>query len=520
MKAKFDLTLTRRHFIHTALKASAVAGFPGIVRSQTSRPLVPQGVASGDVTGGRAVIWSRADRAARMFVEYSTTERFTNALRVPGPAALETSDFTARVVLTDLPAGQRIFYRVLFQDLADLRSWSIPVAASFSTPAAGSRPRSVTLAWSADTVGQGWGINPEWGGLRLYQTLRAAQPDVFIHCGDTIYADQHLPAEIALDDGKVWKNVVTEAKSKVAETLDEFRGNYQYNLLDEHMRRFNAEVSQVVLWDDHEVRDNWYWERDLTSDDRYKVKSAALLAARARRAFQEYQPIGINSSDPDRIHRTIPYGPLVEIFALDLRSYRGPNSENRQTTLDDRSRIFGASQLASLQARLAESRATWKVIASDMPIGVVVPDRPSFYEAIANAEPGAPLGRELETAGLLRFIRDRRIRNTVWITADVHYCAAHHYDPARAKFTEFDPFWEFVAGPLNAGTYPPGTLDPTFGPDLKFAGTAASTKPNRPPSDGLQFFGTLTIDARTRAMTVKLIDLAGKVLYSRELAAR
>ena len=502
-----------------ALQATAVAGFPAIVRAQTARPSLPQGVAAGDVTGNRAVIWSRADRAARMFVEYATTEKFDNPRRVPGPAALETSDFTARVVLEDLPPGQRIFYRVRFQDLADLRGWSDPVAGSFRTPATPTSPRDVTLAWSADTVGQGWGINPDWGGLKLYETMRGAEPDVFIHCGDTIYADQHLPAEVKLDDGTVWKNVVTEAKSKVAESLDEFRGNYRYNLLDEHMRRFNAEVPQVVLWDDHEVRDNWYWERDLTGDERYRVKSAALLAARARRAFQEYQPLAFDPRDPDRIHRTIPYGPLAQIFALDLRSYRGPNSENRQTVVDDGSRLFGAAQMQALKAGLAASRATWKVIASDLPIGLVVRDPPSFYEAVSNGDPGAPLGRELELAELLRFIRDRRIRNVVWITADVHYCAAHHYAPARAAFTEFEPFWEFVAGPLHAGTYAPAALDATFGPEVKFTGTTSATRPNRPPSDGLQFFGTLTIGARTRALTARLRDLSGRVLYSVELAA-
>jgi alkaline phosphatase D len=452
-----------------------------------------------------------------MFVEYATTERFENARRVPGPAALETSDFTARVVLTGLPAGQRIFYRVLFQDLADIRGWSDPVTGAFSTPSAGPRPRGVTIAWSADTVGQGWGINREWGGLRLYETMRAAQPDVFVHCGDTVYADQPLAAEVKLDDGTVWKNVVTEAKTKVAETLDEFRGNYQYNLLDDHMRRFNAEVPQVVLWDDHEVRDNWYWERDLSRDDRYAVKSAALLAARARRAFIEYQPIAISAEDADRIHRVIPYGPLVDIFAIDLRSYRGANSENRQAALDERSSILGAAQLDTLKARLASSRATWKVIASDMPVGVVVRDLPSFYEAIANGDGGPPLGRELEIANLLKFVHDRRIRNVVWITGDVHYCAAHHYHPSRAKFTGFDPFWEFVAGPLHAGTFAPGPMDPTFGPEVKFAGTTAATKPNRPPSEGLQFFGTLTIDARTRVLTVALRDLSGRTVYTVEL---
>ena len=281
------MPLSRRTFLQRTLTAAAVAGFPAIVRSQGSRPALPQGVASGDVTNGRAVIWSRADRAARMFVEYSTSDRFTDVRRIPGPAALETSDFTARVVLTGLPAGQRIFYRVLFQDLNDIRTWSDPAGGSFATPGGPGAARDVTIAWSGDTVGQGWGINPDWGGLRLYETMRAAQPDVFVHCGDTIYADQPLLPQVKLDDGTVWKNVVTEAKSKVAETLDEFRGNYQYNLLDAHMRRFNAEVPQVVIWDDHEVRDNWYWERDLTRDERYRVKSAALLAARARRAFLE-----------------------------------------------------------------------------------------------------------------------------------------------------------------------------------------------------------------------------------------
>ncbi|MCA1560053.1 MAG: alkaline phosphatase D family protein [Acidobacteria bacterium] len=480
---------------------------------------MPQGIAVGDVSSGRAVVWSRADRPARLVVEYSTSDTFARAARRVGPAALESSDYTARIVLTDLPPDQRIFYRVLFQDLSDVRVWSVPHVGSFRTPPAGGASRDVTLAWSADTVGQGWGINQEWGGLRLYETMRRAQPDIFIHCGDTIYADQHLPSEIKLDDGTLWRNVVTEAKSKVAETLSEFRGNYQYNLIDDHMRRFNAEVAQIVIWDDHEVRDNWYPARNLDQDQRYQGKSMALIAARARQAFFEYNPVPTQGDDAERVYRSIPYGPAVEVFALDMRSYRGPNSANRQPVLDESSVLMGGGQIAQLKARLAATRATWKVIASDMPIGLIVRDG-QLYEAVANAENGVPLGRELELADLLRFIRDRRIRNVVWITGDVHYCAAHHYDPARARFTAFDPFWEFVAGPLNAGTFGPNELDATFGPEVKFNGVPPRMKGNRPPSDGLQFFGTMKIDGRTRAMTVKLHDLSGRDIYSVELPAR
>ena len=49
--------------------------------------------------------------------------------------------------------------------------------------------RDVTIAWTADTVGQGWGIDTNLGGMRLYDAMRKAEADVFVHSGDTIYAD-------------------------------------------------------------------------------------------------------------------------------------------------------------------------------------------------------------------------------------------------------------------------------------------------------------------------------------------
>ena len=112
----------------------------------------------------------------------------------------------------------------------------------------------VSFVWSGDTVGQGYGINPEVGGMTIYEAMRKLEPDFFVHSGDTIYADGPLAAEKKLPDGKVWKNIVTEAKSKVAETLEEYRGVHRYNLLDDNLRRFNAEVPMLAQWDDHEVQ--------------------------------------------------------------------------------------------------------------------------------------------------------------------------------------------------------------------------------------------------------------------------
>lgn len=510
--------MNRRKFLLNTAQAAAASAMLrnsafAIITSDNLRPQIPFGVQSGDVTASSAVVWSRADRPARMIVEHATTESFKDARRIAGPAAIEPSDFTARIDLTDLPAGQKIFYRVTFQDLNDGKVFSEPVTGSFQT--APNTRRDVSFVWGGDVCGQGWGINPDFGGMKTFEAMRLAQPDFFIHSGDTIYADGVIRAEVKLDDGSIWKNLTTPEKSKVAETLDEFRGAYRYNLLDENLRRFNSEVPILAQWDDHEVRNNWYPGQRLDDDNRYIVKSVDLLAARARRAFLDYLPLRFNADDPERIYRAFSYGPLLDVLMLDERSYRGPNTPNRQTEMNDETVFFGSAQMAWIKQRLLASRATWKVIASDMPIGLTVPDGKNF-DAFANGD-GPALGRELEMAEMLRFIKRNRIRNIIWITTDVHYCAAHFYDPAKAQFTEFNPFWEFVAGPLNAGTFGPGEMDNTFGPQVKFIGIPRGMKQNRSPKDGYQFFGAVKIEGRTGVMTVSLHDINGRKLFSVDL---
>jgi alkaline phosphatase D len=485
-------------------------------RFAPARLAVPYGVQSGDVTQESAVVWSAADRPARMIVEYATTDRFADARRLVADAALPETGFTSKAMLTDLPSGQDLFYRVTFQDLSDLATTSEPVIGRFKT--APTDARDVTFVWSGDTAGQGWGISPEWGGMRLYEVMRRASPDFFVHSGDMIYADGPLRAEEPLPDGTVWRNVVTEAKSKVAETIDEYRGNYAYNMLDENVRAFNTEVAQYVQWDDHEVTNNWFHERILT-DPRYTEKNVALLAGRARRAMFDYTPIGWHPAESQRVYRAINRGPLLDLFMLDMRQYRGPNGPNTQTELTDDARILGRAQTEWLKRQLAGSRATWKAIAADMPLGLVVYHdfaNRSGSEAIAQGD-GPPLGRELEIAEILRFIADNNVRNVVWITADVHYCATHLYSPNRAQFQQFKPFYEFVSGPLHAGGFGPNELDNTFGPEVVFTKHPPEGRQNTPPSEGIAFFGHVRIDGRTGEMVVGHRDLAGAALHETTL---
>src|SRR5262249_57253046 len=127
-------------------------------------------------------------------------------------------------------------------------------------------------------------------------------------------------------------------------------------------------------WDDHEVLNNWSSSKDLSADDRYKEKSIGILSARASRAFHEMTPIRYFPEEPGRVYRKVAYGPLLDVFFLDLRSYRGPNGPSMEETMTPQSRILGEQQVKWLKRELANSNATWKVIASDMPLGVIVWD--------------------------------------------------------------------------------------------------------------------------------------------------
>ncbi len=521
--------LTRRRIITSGASAAALAAIGGIARPSISRandrPLVSHGVQSGDVSVDSGMIWARADRPARMLVEIATTDSFKNIRHGVFVDALPETDLTAKALIENLPAGQDIFYRVRFQDLASPTIVGEPVVGRFRTAPADRR--SLSFVWSGDTAGQGWGIDESRGGMRAYATMQRNRPDFFIHNGDTIYADGPIAAEQKLPGGGVWKNIVTEEKSKPAETLAEFRGNFKYNLLDKNVRAFNAEVPMFSQWDDHEVTNNWWPGEPLTRAEhqrkKYVEKNALLLSARAGRAFHEYMPMRETQAEPGRVYRKISYGPLLDIFMLDMRSYRGPNGEGNEETYGPASYFLGPAQVAWLKRELVNSRATWKVIAADMPLGLIVQydgDRKWGVEAVAQGD-GPPRGRELEIADLLSFIKHAGVRNTVWLTADVHYTAAHYYDPNKAVFQDFEPFWEFVSGPIHAGSFGPNQLDNTFGPQLRYIKAPSKEQgQNLPPSEGLQFFGHVAIDGASEVMTVTLKDVEDRALWSMNLESR
>ncbi|MEO9864141.1 PhoD-like phosphatase N-terminal domain-containing protein, partial [Yoonia sp.] len=112
------ISFTRRQALLGTAALSAAVAMPSLSRAQ-SRPLITHGIMSGDVAHDGAVIWSRADREAKMLVEWATTESMSDARAVPALAVGTPTDYTGKLALTGLPSDQDIFYRVTMSDLAD-----------------------------------------------------------------------------------------------------------------------------------------------------------------------------------------------------------------------------------------------------------------------------------------------------------------------------------------------------------------------------------------------------------------
>lgn len=435
------------------------------------------------------------------------TGRGRSRRTIRGPWVTPGTDHTGKIDLRLLAPGRRHEIEVAFEDEHGRRGESADL--SFTTADRGRGSQS--FVWTGDTAGQGWGINPDLGGYVAYRAMHATRPDFFIHCGDTIYADGPIEASVTVPDGQVWRNLVIPEVSDVAQTLAEFRGRHRYNHLDGNLRAMYADVPVIAQWDDHETTNNWY-PGEVLEDPRYdRERRVDVLARYAKRAWWEWQPIsnGQDRRDGQRIHRRVSRGRHLDVFCLDMRTFKDPNTpglEQRRTSL------IGDEQVRWLARELKRSTATGKVISADLPLGIVVPDGDA-QESLANADDGAPLGKEIELAWLLREIK--HVPGVVWITADVHYCAAHHYSPERAAFTDFAPFWEFVAGPINAGTFGPNEMDGTFGPRVDFVKSA--DHPNQSPRGGNQFFGHADI-ADDGTLTVTLRDAQGTVLYTREMS--
>lgn len=259
--------------------------------------------------------------------------------------------------------------------------------------------------------------------------------------------------------------------------------------------------------DDHEVTNNW-WPGEILGPPLYPEGTKAdSMFVNALVSFYEFNPIIEN----ELIYRSQQYGKHLEVFFLDMRSYREPNTNNFDPNGID---MMGPVQLKWLQDGLLKSTATWKIISMHDPVGLVTGGA-GDYDSWGQND-AAILGRELELQALLAFIKANNIENMVMLTSDVHFAAVTSYDPARATFKGFNMFYEFCIGPIHAGAFGFQNLDPSFGPNYDYV-RAPSTEglPANLPPPNLSSFGHVSISS-AGVMMMSIIDVTGKPLYTKE----
>lgn len=490
---------------------------------------------AGDVTDNSAVMWGHCNQEKKAMLVFSLAtkkealekahdkhshDKHTHVIR-KRQIVTDNSDYTGSIVIDGLKSGTKYFYQAECKSMShDKQSPDAGKISSFKTASDRNKPASVRFVWAADLGGQGWGRNPNLeithvdgktikGGYVMFETMSKLDPDFALFQGDMIYADNPIPAskEIPADaGGGTWIN--HPAKDFVAITLDDFRNNWKYNLGDKKMTDFLAKTPVYVQWDDHEVTNNWYPGEIMPEGAPYFGIAADVLAVNAKQALFEYNPI-----EGRNLYRSAQHGKHMELFLLDERSFRDANPDNYDP---DGIEMLGKKQLAWLKKALKKSEATWKIISTHDPLSIVtggVDDRDAWGQ-----EDPAVLGREVQLAEILKFIKEHDIKNVIFLTSDVHFTAAIAYDPSRATAKDFNPFWEFVIGPIHAGAFGPGNLDTSFGPQydyLRAPGTEGIGQNSPPPH--LQSFGLAEI-RKDGILTIKLIDITGAVLFEKTMS--
>ncbi len=449
--------------------------------------LLPQGLAVGDVTATSALLWVRTNGPAFVQVEYAPPDVWASAskratavapvARTPRFATTGDTDNTLSIPLQGLVAGTRYRYHILIGRPSDSNRHIVATLAArgeFSTLPDADVSKPVRFAWSGDLGGQQH-CRRGPAGYPIFDVMHRQDLDFFLFLGDTIYSDSPCPSP-PNEPGADF----------IATTLADYRVRHQYQRGAASLRRFLETTPVYVMWDDHEVRNNFAGPHD------------EQMPA-GRQALKEYWPIASPPDNPHRLYRSVRYGKNVELFILDTRQYRSNNADRDGPAKT----MLGAEQLQWLLSGLAESAATWKVIASSVPLsvpkpgGIIVPG----YDGWAGGTDGTGFERERQV--IVDALLSKRMRNVVWLCGDVHWAQANAYDPDGDGVPDFH---EFIAGPLSAATGRLTPSSPALHPTTLYL------------EAGFYNFGLVQVSAS--AFEVQFIDLEGRTRFSHRLKAR
>ncbi|MER5884471.1 alkaline phosphatase D family protein [Streptomyces sp. NPDC001941] len=438
-----DSGLPSRRSVVKAAAATAVVAAPLLAAATATAsadergPAFLHGVASGDPLPDGVLLWTRVTpspeavpgsglgAATEVAWEVAEDKAFGRLIAKGSLTTGPDTDHTVKADVRGLRPAAVYYFRFRAGDAVS------PVGRTRTAPA-------------ADTAaGVRFGVvscaNWEAGYFAAYRHLAARTDlDAVLHLGDYIYeyATGGYPAT-----GVVREH---EPKHEIT-TLADYRTRHGKYKTDPDLQAVHAAHPVVAIWDDHEFA-NDAWSGGAENHTPGTEGDWADRQRAGKRAYFEWMPV--RPSTEGTVYRRLRFGKLADLHLLDLRSFRSQQVKIGSGHVDDPERtITGRAQLDWLKAGLAASDATWQLVGTSVMISPV-----AFGSVPAHLL--GPLGKLLglpegglainvdqwdgytdDRKELLKHLTDRGIRNTVFLTGDIHMAWANDV-------------------PVNAATYP------------------------------------------------------------------
>lgn len=358
-------------------------------------PQIPDGKTIGDMA------YALPGAPGEVRLNYWPEETRNMSVTTDWAAVSSDSDFTHQFRLSGLEPNTR--YACIID--ARVPGAGVPSHQARGTFRTAPHPDVPTAVSFAVVTGQEfWRRDDAVNGHKIYPVMEALDPHFFVHTGDIVYFDKAGP----------WSVDVAQARHK---------WHRMYAL--PFQRSFHNKVSSYFLRDDHETWQNDCWP---TMDNK---KMGELTYADGVNIFFEQVP----GPDRNKPYRTIRWGKDLQIWLVEGRDYRSPNTDPDGP---DKT-IWGREQMAWFKETVRASDATFRVLISPTP--VVGPDRKTGKNDNHSNEAFAHEGNELRD-----FMASQK--NMVVLCGDRHW-----------QYVSIDPktgLREYSSGPtsdLHAGGF-------------------------------------------------------------------
>ncbi|MFE4837518.1 alkaline phosphatase D family protein [Arthrobacter sp. NPDC056691] len=424
------MDITRRTLITSSLGAGLVIALPGtaVADPRTAEASLPTdpftlGVASGDPWPDGFVIWTRlalnplADdglggmpsRVVTVAWEVAEDPAMRRVVQRGVERAVPEGAHSVHAELRGLKPGREYFYRFRAGRHISAVGRTLTSPAWYETPA--------TLAMSFASCAQ-----YEHGYFTAYRRLAEDQPDLVLHLGD--YQYEYKKGSYVTGGGNVRDHEGPETV-----TLENYRQRHAQYKADADLQAAHAAAPWLVVWDDHEVDNNWADEVPENADPAQLNDTAANFRKRRAAAFQAYyenMPLrapSMPSGADMKIYRTVQWGQLANFHMMDTRQYRDDQlagdgwRKNVQERLAEDRTITGAQQEQWLLDGFRKSKARWDLLGQQVFFAERDRDQAADIDDMSmDGWDGYASSRRRITQGWV----DAKVRNAVVLTGDVH----------------------------------------------------------------------------------------------------